>query len=182
MEYRLPCPCGEDVPVPESAAGTSVLCHCGRSVTVPSLRELRRQWGVEEPEFSVEMAVDALLHAGKLPEEDHCVLCGMATDGTICCYTECEKAYVQERSPSWLAMVLAFLTFGLLGAVIVAHAPRKRTEWGRDHIYSLPLRVCDACRQELTSVEALKDALCRVPLYRRLLKKYPAARVSLLPS
>jgi hypothetical protein len=128
------------------------------------------------------MAVETLLLAGKLPEEDHCVLCGIATNGTICCYTECEKAYVQESEPSWWVQVLAHITIGWLGAVIHAAAPRQQTEWGRDHIYTLPLRVCDACQQELTSVEALKDALCRVPLYRRLLKKYPAARVSLLAS
>jgi len=40
--YRLPCRCGQDVPVRLSQAGESVVCECGESLDVPSLQELRR--------------------------------------------------------------------------------------------------------------------------------------------
>jgi hypothetical protein len=42
VRYRLPCPCGRTVPVRPSQAGDSVVCECGESLEVPTLRELRR--------------------------------------------------------------------------------------------------------------------------------------------
>jgi hypothetical protein len=133
---------------------------------------------------SPELAVEALLLAGRLPEEDHCVLCGVATDRAVCCRTECERAYVRDGGPPLWYRLLTFFglfhsPFGWLEAAVVLSTPRQEREWGKDRIFPLPLRVCDACRQQLTSPEAVKGALCRVPLYRRLLEKYPAATVSL---
>src|SRR5947208_3547697 len=118
MPYRIACECGESVTVAETAAGTTALCRCGRKVVIPSLRELRRQAGVPESGPSPELAVEALLLAGELPEEDHCVLCGVATDATVCCRTECERAYVRSGQPSWWVYLLAFLTFGWLGVAV----------------------------------------------------------------
>jgi len=45
--YRLPCPCGRDVPVRLSQAGESIVCECGKSLEIPTLRELRRLDRVE---------------------------------------------------------------------------------------------------------------------------------------
>jgi predicted nucleic acid-binding Zn ribbon protein len=180
MRYRVPCECGDVVSVAEEAAGTTAVCYCGRTVQVPSLRELRRLSGAREPAPSPEMAVEALLLAGELPEERHCVLCGTATDGTVHCHTECERARIEDGRPPLWARVLAFLTFGWIGVLVVSGMPRQETEWGKDRIFDLPLRVCDGCRPRLTTARALKDALGQVPLYRRLLKKFPAAKVSLL--
>jgi len=83
-------------------------------VVVPSLRELRRQAGVRQPAVSPEFIVESLLLAGKLPEENHCVLCGVATDASICCRTECERARVDSGQPPWWVYLVAFLTFGWL--------------------------------------------------------------------
>src|SRR5439155_16595889 len=41
MEYRVTCGCGRAVAVGERAAGARAACPCGRTVDVPSLRELR---------------------------------------------------------------------------------------------------------------------------------------------
>jgi hypothetical protein len=125
------------------------------------------------------LEVETLLLAGKLPEEDHCVLCGVMTDTAICCRTECERAHVKSGQPSFWLYLLSFLTLGWLGAAVAKSAAGEDQEWGKDRSFSLPLRVCDTCRQELTNPAELKAALCRVPLYRRLLNKYPGARVSL---
>lgn len=179
MPYRLDCECGDCVVVEETAAGTTTLCRCGRAVVIPSLRELRRRSGLGEPDVSPELVVETLLLAGKLPEEDHCVLCGVATDTSVCCRTECERARVQSGQPSLWHYLLGFLTFGWLGVVIASLWAREDREWGKDRIFSLPLRVCDACRQRLTTPAEVKAALCRVPLYRRLLTKYPCAKISL---
>jgi hypothetical protein len=135
---------------------------------------------VPESSPSPELEVEALLLARKLPEEDHCVLCGAATEASVCCRTECERAHVGSGRPSWGVYLLAFLTFGWLGVAVTSSTAGGDTEWGKDRIFPLPLRVCDSCRQGLSNPAELKAALCRVPLYRRLLEKYPGARVSLL--
>jgi hypothetical protein len=167
--------------VAEEAAGTTVPCYCGRPVQVPSLRELRRLAGVAEPPPSPELMVEALLLAGELPEERVCVLCGTATEGVVGCRTECEKARVESGKPPLWAVVAGFLTFGLLGAVLVRASTGPEVEWGKDRVFDLPLRVCDGCRPRLTTPKELKDALRRVPLYGQLLGKYPRAKVSLTP-
>src|SRR5947209_20168062 len=66
MRLVVPCECGNPVSVMEGDAGSTVTCRCGRAVSVPSLRELRRQSGAPETRPSPEMAIEALLLAGKL--------------------------------------------------------------------------------------------------------------------
>ena len=48
-------------------------------------------------------------------------------------------------------------------------------------ILTLPLRVCDHCRAEVRRPAAVKALLRQVPVYARLLDKYPKAKVTLLP-
>jgi Domain of unknown function (DUF1922) len=47
MDFRLPCECGRHLSVTEGAAGATLQCVCGRTVKVPSLGELGRQFTVE---------------------------------------------------------------------------------------------------------------------------------------
>jgi hypothetical protein len=43
MKYLLPCPaCGQKLAVSSAQSGQSVLCSCGRSQDVPTLRDLRQ--------------------------------------------------------------------------------------------------------------------------------------------
>lgn len=178
MQYQLDCECGDQVSVGEGAAGSTRECRCGRTLVVPSLDELRRQAGLRPPELPIEKVVETLLLAGKLPEEHTCILCGALTDASICCTTECERAYVKSGQPPWYVYVLGYITFGWVGVAIASTSGEDR-EWGTDRVFPLPLRVCAACRPRLTSPADLKDAMMRVRLYRRLLAKYPDARVSL---
>jgi hypothetical protein len=178
MQYQLECECGEKVMVRESAAGATEVCRCGRTLVVPSLHELRRQAGLPEPRLSPEKVVEVLLLARKLPEERHCLLCGDATDASISCRTECARAYVRSGQPPWWVYLLGFLTFGWLGVLVASASAKEDREWGEDRIFSLPLRVCTTCQPRLTGPAELKAALGRVPVYRRLLEKYPNARVS----
>jgi len=40
-KYLLPCECGEGVAIEPSQAGSSVVCQCGKSLEVPTLRGIR---------------------------------------------------------------------------------------------------------------------------------------------
>ena len=55
QKYLLSCECGETIPVEVSQSGEIVTCACGRSVTVPSMREVRQlpTAGPEAPDRSV---------------------------------------------------------------------------------------------------------------------------------
>src|SRR5687768_8182701 len=106
MQYQISCECGGSVTAPEAAAGTAVRCACGRSVVIPSLRELRRLAGVDSPP-PPELVVETLLLAGKLPEGNLCALCGEVTELVVCCHTECERAYVRRERVPWWVYVLA---------------------------------------------------------------------------
>jgi tetratricopeptide (TPR) repeat protein len=46
MEIRLPCECGQQVPVTAQAIGGVIQCTCGRIVQVPSLAELKTMFPV----------------------------------------------------------------------------------------------------------------------------------------
>jgi hypothetical protein len=43
MAFEITCDCGKKLPVTEGMAGSSISCVCGRSVSVPSLSQLRSQ-------------------------------------------------------------------------------------------------------------------------------------------
>ena len=42
MRYLLPCSCGNNVTIDPSQAGMAVSCQCGKSLEVPTLREIRQ--------------------------------------------------------------------------------------------------------------------------------------------
>jgi hypothetical protein len=101
MKISIPCECGESVAVTEGDAGGRLTCRCGRTVAVPSLRELRRQSGMPQKEPEPDLVVEALLIAGKLPEEQECVLCSEVTSGCVTCFVEIEKAQVSDGRRPW---------------------------------------------------------------------------------
>ena len=182
MEYELTCECGNKIRVRETAAGAREECACGRTILVPSLHELRRQAGFDEPKLPPEKVVETLLLAGKLPQEDHCVVCGCATGNFIVCTTECERAVVVSGLKPWWVYLLGMLSLSWKVLLLIHASAREDREWGKDRIFPLPLRVCANCQPHLTDEAALMTALDRVPLYRRLLDKYPQARATITPS
>jgi hypothetical protein len=42
MRYFLPCSCGRKIPLSATQAGETLRCECGKSLTAPTLRELRQ--------------------------------------------------------------------------------------------------------------------------------------------
>lgn len=178
MDYHLDCECGYYVIVEEAAAGTTVECRCGRGIEVPSLRQLRQLRGLAAPEVPPEQVIETLLLAKKLPEEHHCLLCAVPTEATVFCQTECERVRVGQET-TWWKYLLAIFTLGWMGVAVIERSSGGGQEFGKDRIFSLPLRVCDICRKQLTSREKIMSTLVRVPVYSTLLKKYPRAVVFL---
>jgi hypothetical protein len=179
MDHFLPCPCGAGVRVSEAAAGTTAHCVCGRPVQVPSFRELRQLSGQPAPAPPPERVVEAMLLAGQLPQEYVCVLCGTWTDHTVSYRTTCERAVVIAGTRTWWEIIPAVAAFGWIGAMLLKADRRPDREVGSDKIYTLPLRVCPDCAAQLTTENAVRNALARVPVYRRLLQKYPDADIEL---
>ena len=120
-----------------------------------------------------------MLLANRLPEGPECVLCGMTTVHCISYQTICEYAHVETGDrPKW-QIVLATVTLGWLVGLLLSRDRRAPREVGRDRVFTLPLRVCPGCGSGLTTKQAIKDAMARVPVYRRLLTKYPDAQIDI---
>jgi len=180
MQLQVPCECGQYVPVTEGEAGGRTTCRCGRTVVILSLRELRRLAGVPGAGLSPELAIKRLLQAEKLPEEEECVLCGEPTPACALCLVEYEPAVVIDDHPPVLALIGLVRLVGLLRGFLARSTLRETSEWGEDSSLNIPMRICDPCRPTLTDAKSVKRALRSVPLYRRLLDKYPRAIVSLV--
>jgi hypothetical protein len=121
---------------------------------------------------SAELEIRALLQDGLLPEERECLRCGIVTPDVCRVLVVCERVEVQQPTgwsfqPLWL----------LLGWVVFSR-PREGRERGRDVSFRLPLRVCRECAGQLRR-STLVEVLRQVPVYARLLDKYPHAEVQL---
>src|SRR6266849_1178427 len=67
MEFCVPCECGREITVSEGAAGTEVVCTCGRVAKVPSLRKLRQssplhhsRWSGKSMRHKIGLAISCL--------------------------------------------------------------------------------------------------------------------------
>jgi hypothetical protein len=74
--------------------------------------------------------------------------------------------------------------FGLTHVVRLLYGPGPEIDTvGRETVVKTPVKVCPLCAAEAVKSqrrEELVRLLERVPLYRQLLKKYPAAHVAIL--
>src|ERR1700687_1888932 len=139
MQLHVPCECGEDVPVTEGEAGSRTTCRCGRTIVVPSLRELRRQAGVPGQGLGPELVLETLLLAGKLPEETECVLCSEQTAGCVSCQVDCVRAVVSDGRLWFWAELGLIVLFGWIGVLLARSARKEPREWGKDRSFTLPL-------------------------------------------
>jgi hypothetical protein len=170
MDYPVTCACGRTHRVSSGAAGTRLVCGCGRQVEVPSLHALRTQAG--ELTVSVELLLGALLRDGHFPEEKDCLRCGIPTTDICYALVVCERPEVRSKYDWSLSLV------GLLFGHLVFSRRGEDRERGRNVSFRLPLRVCSDCTSRLRH-PALVEAMRQVPLYGQLLEKYPQAEVSL---
>jgi hypothetical protein len=182
MEFRIDCPCGEHVVVTEASAGATLTCACGRPISVPSLWELRVAAGLPAYDPGPELLIQHLLAAGKLPGTKLCLGCGFETEQVFEVRTECERSHVVDTGGS--SCLTAGLIFWIspLWAAIRFFGPSDATQTevlGRDTIFALPVPVCSDCHGTLRNRKRLKQSMQQIPEYRRLLEKFPWARVKL---
>jgi hypothetical protein len=173
MPFHLECECGQTREVGDGLAGSTLRCSCGRSLEVPSIT---RPVLTPSPEFVLE----TLLQADRLPQETTCVQCQVETSQAIVIMAECAKAQVARSGiPGWVQVLLLWWLVGPLVTLVLGKTVREHSqvenEWGKDVIFPLPLRICERCAPNLTSNEAIRNALWRIPTYRDLLEKYPNA-------
>jgi hypothetical protein len=181
MDFRLDCPCGEHVTVTEASAGATLKCGCGRPISVPSLPTLRVAAGLPPEVLGPEQVIARLLATGKLPGKV-CLGCGFETDQVLDVLTECETIYrTNTGTPLWFWLVTSviFLPFVHFIYVLFRMDGEEAQSHGRETIFVLPIPVCEHCRGNLRRRKRLKNAMRQIPEYRRLLEKFPWARVKL---
>jgi len=184
VDFRLRCDCGNEVVVTEGSAGADVRCDCGRLISVPGLKELRQQAGLPAYDPSPELVIEQMLASGEPPAEKTCVHCGVTTDRLEQIVIECERSWKRRADGSgWLTGCLLLPLSTFLFVVWMIWRLTKRPEevelLGRDKIYTLPLSLCPLCAPQLKNASSIKEHLRKVPIYRRLLDKFPDARVSI---
>lgn len=48
--YQIPCECGRIHDVTKTQAGSSLVCECGKSLSIPTMRELQKYPVIERPD------------------------------------------------------------------------------------------------------------------------------------
>jgi hypothetical protein len=175
MDFRIPCQCGQHVLVTEGSAGATVPCPCGRTLAVPSLKELRLQVGLSPYELSPELVIEGLLASGEWLPNKTCAQCNTDTADIIQIMVECERSWSRSSGTSWPALVLACL---ISPWVLLFRERNEEKVYGKDKVLWLPLAVCMPCQINLRRSKVIKECLRKVPEYRQLLDKFPNARVS----
>jgi len=145
-------------------------------VDVPSLRELRRLAGAADTVNPV-LVIEQLAAAGELPPGRGCARCGRDDAATAHVTATCERSWTKKRDgPWWLTPALPWFA-RLFVRMAEEAAPAER--FGRDVSLRLPVRLCPACRAEVRTRDDVADVLREVPIYARLLDRYPDAALSL---
>jgi hypothetical protein len=178
VDFKIDCQCGKQNIVSGGSAGATIVCACGRAISVPSLSTLRLQAGLPPFDPGPVMLIQHLLSTGQLPGIKSCVACGHETDHVVEVLTECETSYRTESDDRSWGMTLFWL-FAFWPALLLMSRRREVTESGRDTFFRLPLPVCKDCRHKLRGRKLVKQALQKIPLYCQLLQKFPDANVAL---
>lgn len=172
MDITITCPCGEKVTRNEGSAGAVLACCCGRELKFPSLAELRKMQG-EPPD--PERLIRGGIEVDELFPDHACSGCFVRTDSWVPVMIECESG-IASGGISWLTF-LALLLLAPLAGVFVVFRWRDSTVVSRGKGYRVPLLACAECQKKLVKPDPLLECLRSVPVYERLLDKYPDARV-----
>jgi hypothetical protein len=175
MDCHATCECGKQLSVTMGQAGSKIGCQCGRTVEVPSLRELRRQESPDGIDANAVLVIRHLLANGELPPPG-CSRCSSDHCSTATVVAKCERTPARKLSSKGL-VALTFASFipGLRMYLRMQMAPPPVSEV----TLNLPLGLCDQCRAEMNNRSALKETLKQIPIYRHLLESYPSTSVRL---
>jgi len=179
VDFKIDCQCGKQNTVSGGSAGATIVCACGQAIAVPSLSKLREQAGLPPYDPGPLMLIQHLLATNQLPGTNRCGACEQETDRVVEVRAQCETGYRTESNDRSFGEVLFWI---LVFWPVLLFKSRRRTvnDFGRDTVLSLPLPVCDGCRQSLGRRKAIKQAVQKIPLYGELLQKFPDAKLTLV--
>ncbi len=169
-DFLASCPCGKLIPVTAGQAGGNVTCACGTTVEVPSLMQLKRAAGV--PVATPELTLMGMLDSGEVPGDRSCCACGEEFAAVWRMSVVCESV---ENAKQGTRFNPLFLLFGWI-VVTFYTKTSNGDERGRNVSFDLPLRFCSACAASCRGKE-LRAELEKVEEYRRLVEKYPHAKI-----
>ncbi|OWK41707.1 hypothetical protein [Fimbriiglobus ruber] len=172
--YPVACECGATLLVSGGAAGTQIPCQCGRTVDVPTLGCLKSSVG--EAAISPDFELEHLISSGDLPLESRCVVCELDTTHEREFAIVCERPEEKGSVPFWQQLLLIWIS-PIIFLMHMTMTSRRIETHGRDVAFRLPVRVCEECVGTLNATSAIRNALEVTPVYARLLKKYPHARI-----
>jgi hypothetical protein len=176
--YQVTCQCGAAQNVNLTQAGSTIVCRCGCNVEVPSLVRLKSAAGEESvsPDFEIEH----LLQANALPLEKDCLICHRTTQHVFHVQVDCERA-INKSSRSRSEGCAFVLVGGLWGYFLYRTLMRDQSQiqHGRDLLFKLPLRICERCASDVQTSEEARLAMMESSLFRRLLEKFPNAKITL---
>ena len=179
MNFEVKCACGKVATVTEGSANAVIMCSCGKSIEVPSLRQLRQQAGLSAFAIAPELVLESMLTRGELPAERDCLLCGAQVASIRRFHVICERSWEKKTGDSRVASgLLAVLTTIFFGWWVYIRKQREVRQLGRDTQFTLPVRMCDHCAADVRDRQGMVRVLSEVPVYRQLLDKFPNAEIS----
>jgi hypothetical protein len=174
MGFSVECPCGLQISVDASQAGSTVVCECKRTVGVPSLGKLRESVGMDTYEAGAIETIRRLCSTGALPPGKTCAISGKVTDDVcpISVYVVRQFEHVKERKPSW---ALLFLAGPLLALLFWPSKTRVMPVEGSETVVETPLRLLRSYHPRVRRWRQarLRRLLETVPIYAQLLAEHP---------
>ncbi|GAB5405608.1 MAG: hypothetical protein Aurels2KO_38390 [Aureliella sp.] len=144
-------------------------------VTVPTLRQLRRDNGVSN--LSPIDKLNLLTSNGVLQIRGGCVLCASEGGNSYEVVLECQKPQMAERSG---LLTGAFVLFGGLWASLLHHsANRSATAVGEERILKFEIQLCSNCAGDKRLGRKLVPAIRQIPEVDAVYQEYPAAEAYL---
>jgi hypothetical protein len=183
MSFLIDCPsCGRKLSVTASQAGMRAGCDCGAGVDVPRLSQLREQAGKGAYESGTIDTILRMIDRGELPWGDLCAISGRPTKGWLTVRVEAERLQaVHSARPGPLLFLFGPLAFLTSSRKWSGEPPVH----GRETTIDVPLRIHGEYHEGLwrrPGQRRLRRLLRTVPIYDRLLKDFPAARLSVVPT
>ncbi len=177
MGYALNCSCGRSFDVQTGQAGSTLKCHCGADVRVPSVSKLRELAGKAAYEVGVIDRIGGMIDRGELPTGGVCAVSGKSTSDVmdICVHAE-HFQKPQEMNLQWFAPIAFLMLFQPSLTFGQRHRPHGD---GRDTWVRTPLFIDSEYHHKVrkASQKKLKRWLRSVPVYAKLLDEYPQATV-----
>ncbi|WP_254512637.1 hypothetical protein [Anatilimnocola floriformis] len=185
MPYTTSCPCGRDVPVEATQAGTELECPgCRRSVRVPRLSALRVAAGETAIPLNAAERVAHAVKQGLLPSNLVCPVTHGSVNAVAIFRIHCERSWKREQAAEEdhaISRLITMLLFSFVGLFVWTSRKGKQEVLGRDTFVDTPLGVSSEALPQLSrqrNQRELQRLLCAIPEYAAVFAEYPGATVS----